>query len=81
MDFLNPETVAARLLHDHFYEWWESQARPGEYIPKIRVKGGVSVVPYPYVQWALDLRREELLPAGFRFTWSNLPDGAHYVVD
>lgn len=75
------ETAAAQILHDQFYEWWLSTQRPGEYIPKIRHHGGgYATVPSEQYRTSLDHLRAELLPAGFRFTWANLPQGAHYVV-
>lgn len=70
---------AARVLNDHFYEWCPAEARPGEYIPKIRMISGFAIVPKPEHQPSMDHRRAQLLPEGFRFTWSYLPHGAHYV--
>lgn len=74
------EAQAARLLHDQFYYWCFSDARPGECLPMIRANGHLTV-PRPGLQFEMDARRAELLPADFRFTWPYLPHGAHYVVD
>ncbi len=72
------ERTAAELLHDGFYQWLYSRGHPGEYIPKVPSRNG-SLIPRPAVQWALDERRALLLPEDFRFTWPNLPEGAHYI--
>ncbi len=72
------QVEAARALIE-FYEYVPSRVQAGEFIPKLRTRHNYLTLPTYGTREDFVARRDALIPRSFRFTWPDLPQGAHYV--